>query len=230
MAKRLWMQRFARWHVWLGWLIGVPVVMWTATGLLMVSRPIEEVRGEHLRKPMAAQPIPPGTQLLALPPADNVTEITQRMRGGRLEYIATLSDGRKIAYNLSDNRPVGARTPEEAAAIVRHSIVGGEKIEVVNAFTADAPPFDFRRPVDGYQVELESGTRVYVEKATGDIAAVRTGWWRVFDFAWGLHIMDLETREDSSHPVLILFALLALVGTMLGCVLMFRRRRAKTGP
>ena len=43
------MQRFARWHVWLGWLVGFPMLMWAVTGLFMVARPIEEVRGTHLR-------------------------------------------------------------------------------------------------------------------------------------------------------------------------------------
>ena len=62
---------------------------------------------------------------------------------------------------------------------------------------------------------------------TGEIEAVRTRWWRAFDFAWGLHIMDLSEREDTSHPVLIGFAALSLVGALIGCVLMFRRRRAR---
>ena len=42
MAKQRIMQRFARWHIWAGWLVGFPVLMWTVTGLVMVARPIEE--------------------------------------------------------------------------------------------------------------------------------------------------------------------------------------------
>ena len=37
------MRRLARWHIWLGWLIGVPLLLWTFSGLWMVARPIEEV-------------------------------------------------------------------------------------------------------------------------------------------------------------------------------------------
>ena len=40
------MQRISRWHIWLGWLVGLPVLMWTVTGLVMVAKPIEEVRGK----------------------------------------------------------------------------------------------------------------------------------------------------------------------------------------
>ena len=31
------MQSLAKWHVWLGWLVGVPILMWTVTGLVMVA-------------------------------------------------------------------------------------------------------------------------------------------------------------------------------------------------
>src|SRR6187200_677348 len=54
MARHRMMLRFARWHIWLGWVVGLPILMWTVTGLVMVARPIEEVRGEHLRAPQGA--------------------------------------------------------------------------------------------------------------------------------------------------------------------------------
>lgn len=94
-------------------------------------------------------------------------------------------------------------------------------------FDAENVPFDFRRPMPVWQVALEDGTHVYVGTETGRIEAVRTEWWRTFDFVWGLHIMDLETREDTSHPILILFAFLSVIGALLGCMLMFRRRKAR---
>jgi hypothetical protein len=49
----------------------------------------------------------------------------------------------------------------------------------------------------------------------------------MFDFMWGLHIMDLQTREKTSHPILILFATLGLIGALIGCILMFRKRKAR---
>ena len=38
--------RLRRWHVWLGWLIFIPMLLWTVSGVAMVLKPIEEVRGE----------------------------------------------------------------------------------------------------------------------------------------------------------------------------------------
>src|SRR5829696_3787623 len=40
--------KLRRWHMWLGGLVGVPVLFWTVSGFVMVARPIEEVRGTAL--------------------------------------------------------------------------------------------------------------------------------------------------------------------------------------
>ena len=74
-------------------------------------------------------------------------------------------------------------------------------------------------------MHLEDGTNVYVRADTGEIGAVQTLFWRIFDFAWGLHIKNLQGRVDTHQPVLIFFAAPSPIGALLGCVLMFRRRR-----
>jgi hypothetical protein len=77
---------------------------------------------------------------------------------------------------------------------------------------------------------VSDGTRFYVHAATGEILAGRTGWWRVYDFMWGLHIMDLETREDAHNPLLIGFAILRAGHDLMAAALLpmtLRRRRKK---
>jgi hypothetical protein len=78
-----------------------------------------------------------------------------------------------------------------------------------------------------WQVTLQDGANIYVGRNTGEIEAVRTRWWRWFDFMWGLHILDPQTREDTSHPILIIFAALGTIGALFGVILMFRRRKAR---
>ncbi len=220
------MNRLAKWHIWLGWLVGVPIIMWLGTGLLMVSRPIEEVRGEHLR--IAAEPAPlelPGSTLAA--PGTGLKEMRVTMQQGRAVAILTTLTGETRRVDFATGAAIPALDAAAARALVAARITGGGKVERVTLFPADRTPFDFRRPLAVWQVQLADGTNVYVGRDTGEIEAVRTRWWRAFDLAWGLHIMDLSTREDSSHPVLILFAALSLTGALIGCVLMFRRRRAR---
>ena len=229
MARQQWMQRFAKWHIWLGWLVGVPVVMWTVTGLIMVIKPIDEVRGNHLRQNVEELSLPPDTNIAIALPADDArpvrsvtTTMQRRQPVTAIEYIdGTIerfaSDGTKLA-------PIGE---VEARVIVGETIVGGDKIVSSQFFPADKVPFDFRRPMPVWQVILEDKTYIYVNQQTGEIAAVRTEWWRMFDFLFGLHVMDLQTREPNPNPILLVFSGLAIFGSILGCTLMFRRRKAR---
>lgn len=224
MARQNLMRRFARWHVWLGWLVGVPILMWTVTGLFMVARPIDEVRGTTLR--IESEP-----QALALPGAASadgpVREMRAFMQRGRAVSLVTLMDGSQRRYDLATGQPIAGVSAAEARDLAGQAIRGGDKVARVTRFEADEVPFDFRKPMPVWQVALEDGTHVYIGQQTGEIEAVRTRWWRAFDVMWGLHIMDLETREDTSHPILILFAALSMIGALMGCVLMFRRRKGR---
>jgi hypothetical protein len=226
MANKPIMRTLARWHIWLGWLVGVPVLMWTATGLFMVSRPIEEVRGNHLRLPADQAALVIEGSDLATPDAQ-LSEITMRMQGGRAVAVLTTLDGVTSRVDVATGAPLPPLDAADARTIAAERIAGGEQIRSITLFAADAVPFDFRRPMPVWQVALANGTHVYIGRDTGEIEAVRTRWWRWFDFAWGLHIMDLSDREDTSHPILILFAALSLTGAVFGCVLMFRRRKAR---
>lgn len=229
MANQRIMQRFAKWHIWLGWLVGVPILMWTVTGLVMVIKPIEEVRGNHLRKDVTERALPPDTSISVALPSDStepVRSVTTQVERGETVTRITYMDGTSERFRTNGAK-MAPLSEVEARLIVGERIHGGDKVVSTARHEADAVPFDFRRPMPVWQVVLEDGTHVYVGTETGAIEAVRTRWWRTFDFVWGLHIMDLETREDTSHPILILFALLGVLGSLLGCVLMFRRRRAR---
>ena len=226
MAQQSLMRRFAQWHIWLGWLVGVPIVMWVASGLFMVIKPIEQVRGEHLRTPQAQMPLViEGSEIATQDAA--LKEMRVVMQNGRAIAILTGLDGATSRVDLENGTPIPAIDAAGAREIAAKGIVGGEAVREVTFYSAQDVPFDFRRPMPVWRVALDDGTHVYIGRDTGQIEAVRTRWWRWFDFAWGVHIMDLSERSDTSHPILIGFAALSLTGAILGCVLMFRRRKAK---
>ena len=224
MAKA--MRTLAKWHIWLGWLVGVPIVMWTATGLFMVSKPIEEVRGNHLRIDQPEVPLVIEGSALATEDMQ-LKEMRAVMQDGRAVAILTTLDDITTRVDIATGQRIEPLGAEDARTLAANRIEGGDKVHSVTLFEANEVPFDFRRPLPVWQVALEDGTHVYVGRDTGEIEAVRTSWWRWFDFMWGLHIMDLSEREDTSHPILILFAALALIGSLFGSILMFRRRKAR---
>ena len=218
------MRRFAKWHIWLGWLVGVPVLMWTVTGLIMVIKPIEEVRGSHLR---AETPAVSGAELAMPALASDVTAVELVRQPDGPVWVVQEASGGRYRYSARDGSLLPPVLEEEARALALATFAGQADLEKMTYFPSDEAPMDLRVPRNSWQAHFADGTNVYVDDTTGEVLALRTGWWRVFDFAWGLHIMDLETREDTSHPVLILFAALAIIGSLLGCVLMFRRRKAR---
>lgn len=217
MATPRWMARFARWHIWLGWLVAVPLLLWTLSGIAMIARPIETVRGEHLR--INARP-------QALPGNPQVTEVRTFVQRGRAVTLVTRLDGTRARYDTASGAALSVDATE-ARAIVAATIRGGADTRSVRAFPADKPPLDFRKEVPAWQVVLADGTHVYINRDSGEIEAVRSRWWRFYDFMWGLHIMDLQTREDSHNPFVIAFGLLALAGVLLGTILLFRRRKVR---
>ncbi|MFB0611044.1 PepSY domain-containing protein [Aurantiacibacter poecillastricola] len=224
MAHQTIMRKFARWHIWLGWLVGLPVLMWTVTGLVMVWHPIEYVRGNHLRAEMP----PVETAGLVLPRlAGEVESITLQSFPDGPGWIVVEADGGRYRYSPEDGRLYNPVSENGARQIAEATFAGDAALETVTYFPADSTPLDLRTPIASWQARFADDTHVYIAAQTGEVLAIRSGWWRVFDFMWGLHIMDLETREDTSHPILVVFAALGVAGSLLGCILMFRRRKAK---
>ena len=222
------MQRLAKWHIWLGWLVGFPILMWLVTGLVMVMKPIEEVRGTTLLNEAVETPLAADTNIAVDLAAARkpILSVTTRMERNQAVTQVIYLDGTSERFR-ADGSALAPMSEIEARMIVAERVQGGEKVVSSTRFDANEVPFDFRQPKSVWQVALIDGTHVYVGTDSGAIEAVRTRWWRVFDFMWGLHIMDLQTREDTSHPVLILFAAMSMIGALLGCILMFRRRKAR---
>lgn len=225
MAKTFNMRLLAKWHIWLGWLVGVPILMWLASGLFMVIKPIEEVRGEHLRVAVPDVPLVIEDSALATQDA-GLKDMRLIMQDGRAVAVLTTLDGVVTRVDYASGETIAPVDAAGARALAAARIVGGENVVSVRFYEANEVPFDFRRALPVWQVALEDGTHIYIGRDTGEVEAVRTRWWRWFDFAWGIHIMDLSEREDSSHPLLIGFAALSLLGAVFGCILMFRRRKA----
>jgi len=66
-------------------------------------------------------------------------------------------------------------------------------------------------------------TNVFIAADTGEITAVRTANWRLYDFFWGLHIMDWTDHENFNSWWLLTFAIAGLVLGLMGTILLFMR-------
>ena len=216
-----------RYHVWLGWLVGIPLLLWTVSGLVMVARPIDEVRGSDLRAEL-----PPLPATTVYPPiihgtADSLT-LKQTALGPR--WIVALGDNRYTA-DPRDGRRLPALDKAHAIAAALGYRKSPARVASAGLTDSGHPPLDMRQPRPAWGVRFGDGARFYIDADTGELLAVRTDYWRFYDTMWGLHIMDLQEREDMHHPILIGFAALAAFATVLAVLLMIARylprRRAR---
>lgn len=220
-------QKLRRWHIWLGWIVGLPFLAWTVSGLVMVARPIETVRGEGLIAEAPALPV----GFVPVPPAIGPRPLTSL----RLEstpdgprWLLKYADGVTRLADASTGRLLPPPAAADAARIVGARYTGKARIFAVDRTSAQSPPLDLRRKVAAWRVTMSDGTRFYLDSATGEILARRTRWWRFYDLMWGVHIMDLDTREDAHNPLLIGFGIAALLTTLLALAMLpltLRRRR-----
>ena len=218
--------RNRRWHIWLAWIAALPILLWTISGLVMVARPIEEVRGEGLLSDpasirMVGPPIPP---LISGVPVQSLS-LEQRAAGPR--WIVKLPDGKT---RLADPR-TGLLLPPLSASDARREVearyAGKASIKSVARTDAENPPIELRRPVAAWRVVMSDGAHFYVDAASGQVIATRTGWWRFYDLMWGLHIMDPVGREDTHNPFVILFGIVALAMSVLGTILLPKALKKK---
>ena len=223
--------RLRRWHVWLGWLVGLPMLFWTVSGLVMVAKPIAEVRGEHL---IADAPSITLNGPLVAPQVEGlpVTAITLKPRADGPRWEIDFAGGDKRLADIGTGRilpPLGAA---DAARELTARYTGTARVVEISRVDAKAPPLELRRAMNGWRVRMSDDSHFYVDGGSGEIVARRTSWWRFYDFMWGLHIMDLQGREDTHNPWVVSFGALSLGMVILAFILLpltIRRKNGRNG-
>ncbi|WP_133064367.1 PepSY domain-containing protein [Sandarakinorhabdus cyanobacteriorum] len=206
--------RTVRWlHLWGGVIVGIQIILWVASGLVMVARPMDTVRGTDLRKTAPTSLAMPAR----LPALAGVEKLELGQLLGRPVWKLTDGQGKRL-IDAATGQPI-AITAREAEAVARAgTMMTGPA--VVTPVTPAQPASDWRETT-GFRVEFDDDTRVYIN-SQGEIGAVRTPWWRFYDLFWGLHIMDWSERENTHHPLIIIATLLSLGVVLTGALLTVR--------
>lgn len=240
---------FRKIHRWLGLLMALQIIAWMVSGLWFSLFPIEQIRGEHLTAPL--EPLAASDDASTVDSAPPATLLRQALDAHfegpwRLQSASLMRHEEEVLWRVSgthNERPfsrlVGADgvlqplSRDEALRLARDRVLNPGTVRDVQWLEQAPPDSEVRgRSLPLWQVSFEQpeSLNLYLDPWTGEVAARRTGRWRIFDFLWMLHIMDFEARDDFNHPLLQIAAFLGLVIALGGVVLwtlttpLFRRR------
>ena len=222
----------SRVHKWLALVVGAQLLISFASGALMSFWPIGEIHGDHLVDRKSVEALPAGTALAA--PVTYLDRtgadlVTLRMLHGRA--VAEVTRGMRIRmYDATTGAPLPPVDARLAAAIAEKAWTGPAVAPPTTSKVSTTSP-EYRGPLPAWRVAFPDPDRtsVFVVIATGQIAAVRTANWRLFDFFWGLHIMDWTERDNFNTWWLLAFAIAGLVLGLAGTILLVIRWPIKRG-
>lgn len=236
--NRVWHVRIRKTHRYLGLLIGVQFLLWTLGGLYFSWSKLDNIHGDHLKRPPATQPI----SLSLVSPSVPLAHLEQQgiafvssvqlvdIVGQPVYQIAYEVDhkGHSISHTqLADARTGRLRsklTQTEAVAVAKSRFAGNAIVEQVEYLTSTNGHHEYRaKPLPAYAVTFSqpSQATVYVASNLGTVQSVRTNAWRVFDLLWMLHTMDYNGRDDFNNSLLRAFSVLGLLTISSGFALYF---------
>ena len=214
-------------HKYLSFLISIQLLLWTVSGIYFAFNKIENVRGEQYREEPNFN-VDFSKLNFEIDGAQNI-RVTDRMDQEIL--IVDGIYGRE--YLDFDGKDVEQLNAEEAKTLsAKHTSLIPESVELV---TENIVGSEFRgRALPIFRVksvnDVGESINVYLNVYTGEVEAVRSIQWRIWDLMWGFHIMDWETRDDIDNLLLKIFSILALISSITGVLLFFKvdvRNKAK---
>jgi len=227
-----WLRRDYFWrqlHLWSSLLLGLQLIAWFASGLVMSVLPIDEVRGQHLRKELP----PVSWQQVQLAPQQVLStfatdsQLSLSRRGSEPVYVVTAGD-KTTTISALNGQTLSPLSANEINHFAKQQYQGNA--EFVDTELLQNIPNEVRgltAPLWRVNIADAEHSSFYLDPMTGVVLRVRTDTWRLYDFFWMLHIMDYQNREDFNHLLLIISAASALVFSLSGMVLLVTVLRRK---
>ena len=206
-------------HKYLSFFISLQLLLWTVSGIYFAFNKIELVRGEQYR---LTESFPINFDEVKFSRSD-VQQVKAINRLG--ETIFVVSGGKGIEYLDSFGTPVNKLNKSEVFEIV--SLSSTLKPIDLEEITESSKGSEFRgRDLPLYKVtslnDKEKKINLYLNVFSGEITAVRSLQWRIWDLMWGFHIMDWQTRDKINNIFLKIFSILALISSISGILLFFK--------
>lgn len=231
--KIRWPLFVRRFHKWLALIIGLQVVFWTATGFYMVVVHIDTIHGDHFIRSAPKPVLDVGTLIapgVALQRYPGATEIRSSSVLDRTVWEVSGPEGAKLV-DAGSGELLPHISRKQAATIARNIYAFDDPVLSVELLTKSPMEMQGRKP-PYWQVVFDrwDSPTFYISRETGALISRRHSLWRIFDFAWMMHIMDYDERSDVNNPLLRISTWLAALMALTGAWLLlwaFPKRRKK---
>ncbi|MDX2428625.1 MAG: 2Fe-2S iron-sulfur cluster-binding protein [Xanthomonadales bacterium] len=220
------MQLLKKLHKWVGLLIGIQVILWLLSGLVISLLDPVKVSGRQWVNTTGTSPqiiVPVALLEPAELPAEYVKGalgIDLTIRRGKPAYLIRRTGGETLVNGVDGSLITTGKADAEQLALQDFSGDG----EVISVEQGMAPDMETRDHTGAYwriNFADKANTAIYIAASTGRILERRNSYWRVRDFFWMLHIMDYPGRQNFNHPLIITVVLIAIWLGISGFLLLF---------
>ena len=206
-------------HKYLSFFISIQLLLWTVSGIYFAFNKIENVRGEQYR---LQSPFKYSFKNIEF----EIPEATSAVVKKRLEKtIVAASTKAGMRYFDEAGDPVKKISFDEAKKIVvKNTLLKPIAVEEINESKKGSEYRGRQLPI--YKVITHNANNkeinAYLNIFSGDIVAIRSAQWRIWDLMWGFHIMDWQERDNIDNMLLKIFSILALISSLSGILLFFK--------
>jgi len=209
-------------HKYLSLVISIQLLLWTISGIYFAFNKIELVRGEQYLIEQKVSKL-------------NLKEVESSFSGKNVNFVRRLDEwiikvetDSGFSYTDLQGQNLDELNAEEVREVVRQST----NLKPLMVQRIDKPEIraEFRGrnlPIFKVATSTTDNINVYVDAFTGEVTAIRSDSWRIWDFLWGAHIIDYSERENINNFLIKILSILALLSSLSGIVLFFKTFKFK---
>jgi hypothetical protein len=214
---------FIRLHKWTALVVGIQMLLWVVGGLVMSLFELDEVHGDLTRaaiepKPLHWDRLAAMDSIVGQVPAP-ISELSVSAGFFGPQVRLTDTSGTVYQFDAQTGEPLDTIDATQALEIAEANYSGDGAGRIPIRVHQNSTEYRGRLPVWRVDFDDEAATTLYVAVDNGDVVTRRNRIWRIYDFAWMLHIMDYRERVDFNHPLLVCASALALLAALSGLYL-----------
>ena len=216
-------------HKWLGLVIGLQLVLWTASGVMFAWLDRDAVSAASSVRTVEPSVLSPSA--VKTEPATWLNEYPQQ----DLYDVRVVSLANRWVWRLELRDRVELRAIEDDApvkideawlrrlALERYAGEG----RLIAATLQTQPDIQSRAKSPVWQARFDDPQRtaLYFAADDGHFIAARSASWRLYDFFWMLHTMDYAGRDNFNNPLIVTIGMAALWLSISGMLLLTRSFR-----